>query len=265
MNIDEKQLRELLLELNLLRESCKTDFQSKIWGNWPRYVNEFNRLRSNQLILKYSEISDIADVPSRELSTIHGVGGGVPAEKAKLREIESQTTKIIHKLELDYPKPKEKLQNKNATEALELIFNKFHSVVVQLRNRYDGRPTIDVDDEYDVQDLLHALLKLFFKDIRKEEWTPSYAGKATRMDYLLKNEKIVIEVKKTRLGIKDKDIGNQLIDDIAHYKEHRDCEILYCFVYDPENRIINPIGLENDLNKSYEKVSVRVVVRPSSY
>ena len=42
--------------------------------------------------------------------------------------------------------------------------------------RHGGRNTLDVRDEYDVQDLLHALLKMFFKDVRSEEWTPSYAG-----------------------------------------------------------------------------------------
>jgi REase_DpnII-MboI len=50
-------------------------------------------------------------------------------------------------------------------------------------------------DEYDVQDSLHALLKLHFDDVRREEWTPSYAGSQSRMDFLLKREKIVVETK----------------------------------------------------------------------
>jgi hypothetical protein len=50
-------------------------------------------------------------------------------------------------------------------------------------DRHDGRPTLGVGDEYDVQDLLHALLRLFFDDIRPEERTPSYAGESTRMDF----------------------------------------------------------------------------------
>jgi hypothetical protein len=33
-------------------------------------------------------------------------------------------------------------------------------------------------DEYDVQDLLYALLRIFFDDVRPEEWTPSFAGKS---------------------------------------------------------------------------------------
>lgn len=70
------------------------------------------------------------------------------------------------------------------------LFEKFHSVARQLRKRYNERPTLDVDDEYDVQDLLHALLRLYFDDIRTEEWTPSSAGGSSRMDFLLKKEKI---------------------------------------------------------------------------
>lgn len=76
------------------------------------------------------------------------------------------------------------------------IFSRFHRVARQLRSRHNGRSTLEIEDEYDVQDLLHALLQLHFDDIRAEEWTPSYAGKSARVDFLLKKEKIVIEVKK---------------------------------------------------------------------
>ena len=58
---------------------------------------------------------------------------------------------------------------------LENIFNRFHLIVRQLRARHDGRATLDISDEYDVQDLLHALLRQHFDDIRPEERTPSYA------------------------------------------------------------------------------------------
>ena len=81
---------------------------------------------------------------------------------------------------------------------LNIIFSHFYKVARQLRCRYDNRETLKIEDEYDVQDLLHALLLLYFDDVRAEEWTPSYAGKSARMDFLLKNERVVIEVKKTR-------------------------------------------------------------------
>ena len=153
----------------------------------------------------------------------------------------------------------EKKENVNLANIFDLIFNNFHKVVKSLRNRYNNRNTLDVDDEYDVQDLLFAILQIFFKDIRKEEWTPSYAGNSARVDFLLKEEKVVIEVKKTRKTMKDKDLGEQLIIDIAKYKSHPDCKKLICFVYDPEGRIVNPEGIVKDLeneNKNFVKIYI---------
>lgn len=151
-----------------------------------------------------------------------------------------------------------------ALKAIESICLRFHAVVRQLRTRHDGRPTFDVEDEYDVQDLLHALLRLQFDDIRPEEWTPSYAGKSTRLDFLLKKEKIVIEVKKTRKGLDAKRLGEELIIDMAHYRNHHDCQALICFVYDPENRIANPAGLESDLSRPDPALAVSVIISPKS-
>lgn len=140
---------------------------------------------------------------------------------------------------------------------------RFHIVAKQLRDhRRENRNTIIIEDEYDVQDLLHALLKIFYDDIRPEEWTPSYAGGSSRMDFLIKNEKIVIEVKKTREGLKGKQIADQLFVDIERYKKsHPGCEYLFCFVYDPENLIQNPIGLEKDINEKH-KGEAEVLICP---
>jgi len=143
------------------------------------------------------------------------------------------------------------------------IFFRFHKIVKQLQRRYDSRATLEVNDEYDVQDLMHALLKLHFDDIRPEEWTPSYAGGGSRMDFLLKNEGVVVEVKKTSDNLRDKKIGEQLIVDIARYKAHPDCKNLFCFIYDPEGLVSNPSGLENDLNRlSNNEMKVSIHIAP---
>lgn len=144
---------------------------------------------------------------------------------------------------------------------LKHIFAGFHKIAKQLRSRHGNRNTLDIKDEYDVQDLLHALLRMYFDDIRAEEWVPSYAGRSSRMDFLLKNEKIVIEVKKTRETMKDKELGEQLIIDIDKYKAHPSCERLICFVYDPEGLIGNPKGIETDLNSAHNGF-VEVIIKP---
>lgn len=147
------------------------------------------------------------------------------------------------------------------TEVIRNICDRFHLIARQLRSRYSERETLDIQDEYDVQDLLHALLHLNFDDIRPEEWTPNNAGKCTRVDFLLKSERIMIEVKKTRKGLGSAEVGSQLIEDIHRYRGHPDCDALICFVYDPDGRITNPRGLENDLTKDGD-FPVRVYIRP---
>lgn len=150
----------------------------------------------------------------------------------------------------------------NANENVELIINRFHQVCRQLSHRYSNRSTLNINDEYDVQDLFHALLKLYFDDVRPEEYTPSYAGAASRTDFLLKSEQIIIELKKSRKTLKAKEVGEQLIVDSQRYQAHPDCKRIICFVYDPEGFIANPRGIENDLSKETGGIPVSVFIRP---
>lgn len=145
------------------------------------------------------------------------------------------------------------------------ICTRFHTVARQLRRRYSNRQTLNVKDEYDVQDLLHALLRLHFEDVRAEEYAPSYAGGASRVDFLIKKEEIVIEVKKTRTTLKDKHIGEQLVIDINRYRGHPNCKFLFCFVYDPDGFISNPVGLESDLSRPHDGLAVKVFIAPKSH
>ena len=152
-----------------------------------------------------------------------------------------------------------------ATEHAELdliinILNKFPAFCRQLNKRYNDRTPIEINDEYDVQDLVHALLLLHFDDVRPEEASPSYAGSSSRQDFLLKKEKIVIEVKKTRKSLGTGKIGEELIIDMARYRAHPDCDTLVCFVYDPDGWVNNPKGVIDDLESGDAERKTRVVI-----
>ena len=64
-----------------------------------------------------------------------------------------------------------------------------------LIKRRKGATQLTFRSEYDLQDLLHALLRPWIADIRPEEFTPSYAGSSTRMDFLLPAHELVLELK----------------------------------------------------------------------
>jgi hypothetical protein len=80
--------------------------------------------------------------------------------------------------------------------------------------------------------------------------------------FLLKDEQIIIEIKKTRKGLGAREVGEQLIIDTQKYQVHPDCKTLICFVYDPERRIANPRGIERDLNKDFNGLPVSVFITP---
>ena len=153
---------------------------------------------------------------------------------------------------------------KNPMATIRAITSRFHSVARQLRKRHGDRPTLDVNDEYDVQDLLHSLLRLYFKDIRPEEWTPSYGGNSSRMDFLLKPEKLVIEVKMTRRSMSERDLVDQLLIDRGRYEIHPDCEHLVCFIYDPDGRVGNAAAIVSDLESTASDLPTRVMIFPTN-
>lgn len=159
------------------------------------------------------------------------------------------------------PEPAEAGRN-TAPRPIQLLCVRFHEVAKQIRVRHANRSTLDVKDEYDVQDLMHALLRIFIDDVRPEQWTPDYAGGASRMDFLVPDMKTAIEAKKTRDGLGAKEIGEQLIIDIAKYQKHPDCKRLVCFVYDPDGRVANARGLEKDLSGRHGELEVQVLVVP---
>jgi hypothetical protein len=150
----------------------------------------------------------------------------------------------------------------SAMSRVEQLCDAFHRCALSLRSRHSKRKGFAVVDEYDVQDLLGAMLETRFSDIRPEEPTPSQAGRAARVDFLLKDEKVAIETKMTREGLNDGKLGEELIVDIERYKKHPDCRALLCFVYDPEHRLKNPDGLEADLSRKTDGLLVRVRIRP---
>ena len=59
----------------------------------------------------------------------------------------------------------------------------YHTFIANLGRRHQNRPGLEIKDEYDVQDLVRALLCVWFDDVMSEEWTPSYSGKCFRIDF----------------------------------------------------------------------------------
>jgi hypothetical protein len=146
-------------------------------------------------------------------------------------------------------------------ELLEVVVRGLRRAMHPLTHRRKGAQPLTFGNEYDVQDLLHALLRPWISDIRPEEFTPSYAGSSTRMDFLLPAHELVIETKIVRDRAHAKRIGDELIIDIEHYRRHPNCKTLWCVVYDPDHLITNAQGLKNDLDGDRQSKDGQVAVK----
>ena len=160
------------------------------------------------------------------------------------------------------PAPQSAQTGSDPIELVKTVCSRFHSVVRQLRLRGEYRATLNIEDEVDVQDLLHVLLRVQFDNIDTDEWTPIYSSGAPRTTLLLNESRLAVIVKKTRSGLTTKDLIDQLQIDAARYQLHGRCTTLLCFMYDPDGRIGNPQGLEASLTSVNDSFVVEVLVAP---
>ena len=160
----------------------------------------------------------------------------------------------------------DKLPFRNASasslDTVLVLCRRFHLFAIQLGRRHGGRDAVSIRDEYDVQDLFHAILLLHFDDVRAEEVTPSYAGNSSRVDFYLPDARLVVEVKMTRQSLQQRQVADQLIEDAARYAAMKRVDTLVCLVYDPSNLCRNPTALERDVAESGRKLAVHAVVCP---
>lgn len=185
-----------------------------------------------------------------------------PQVQRQIKDILLRVTNFVTEADVILLKYRPPPLPKEPAQILEYLFLRFHSVAKQLHKRQRGREPFHMKDEYDVQDLLHGLLQIYFDDIRPEEYCPSYAGTSARIDFYLKKEQVTIEAKMASKTHRKKQIAEELILDKEYYRKKERCRVLYCLVYDPNGVITNPRGFESDLYEKREDFKAKVFVVP---
>ena len=145
---------------------------------------------------------------------------------------------------------------------LRKMSERFHLVSRQLRLRGEYRPTVEIEDQHDVEDLFDALLQLEFEDISKEHWVPSYMEDVTQTTLFLQQGQVAIVLKKTRPGRGPREIAHEVTVDAQRYMGSSTCTVLFCFIYDPEGRIGDPQGLEAELRGRGGSLLLDLVIAP---
>ncbi len=145
------------------------------------------------------------------------------------------------------------------------ILDSFQVISRFMTKRKHNRPAYNIENEYDIQDLLYCIIRSTFKNTKLEEWTPQIAGKSKRIDIVLPSEEILIETKYIRDNQHAKTIVNELMIDIESYHAYPHCKKIIFFIWDPNRYIIDPYVITNDLSgirvKGKSQFFVRIIIR----
>lgn len=160
--------------------------------------------------------------------------------------------------------PAQHTSHENQPMKIKKIMQWFHKCAQELRYRYgQNRNTIHINDEYDVQDLLRSILKIFYHDLRAEDYAPSSAWWNSRIDLVLPEEGIIIEVKNATETLQDKELWAQIAIDLVRYENHPNYKTLIVFIYDKWDNVRNKRWLISDIEKhSRPWKEIIVVISP---
>lgn len=145
------------------------------------------------------------------------------------------------------------------------ILNNFSVAARLLAARQRSRPPFIIVNEYDLQDLLFALLRSVFDDARREEWTPQRAGSAKRIDLVPRKIGVVLETKYVRDQRHARQVADDLRIDFECYHAHQHCKHLIALVWDPNRHIADASQFSTDRSGFRQKgdtsFEVTVLVR----
>jgi hypothetical protein len=146
------------------------------------------------------------------------------------------------------------------------IFEGFAESAFYLQDRDGDRPDFEITCEQDFQDLLYAIMKPIFPDMREEEYTPKYATNSKRIDFVIPEISTVIEAKYVRDSNHATKIPEELMIDIESYHAHTNCQSLYGFVWDGDGEIVDRSNFENELSGTRtidgNRLQVEIIVIP---
>lgn len=156
-------------------------------------------------------------------------------------------------------------QNLTALEVIHQALLEFGNSVKKItRERRKGHNSFEINDEYDVQDLLYVVLKPLFPKLIVEDPAPRVGTAFTKVDISFREEGVVMEVKMIKSSDSDeKKFISQLKDDIESYYIYPYLKDLLVYVYDPENKtsdVQNFYALNGIRENKGKRFSVEVVV-----
>ena len=178
-----------------------------------------------------------------------------PTEKSKSKKKTKKAKKTKKKKSTKATRVPDEIDKKtklrNAEEAIiqwnvfDLLFNYLKEAVIE----FEKRAKVKFVNEKELQNFIYSVLRTLFESTEFEDPTEKICGTSNRLDFVLKDHKIIIEVKYVRDKNHAKKISEELSIDYPRYIQSKYGQTIINYVYDPNNHITNHGQFKKELNK----------------
>jgi len=129
--------------------------------------------------------------------------------------------------------PADSFSRRSALEQALAVIEAFPASAGVLSTRQRGRTGFAIKDEYDVQDLFHALILPLIPDVVPEDPAPKVAGRSSRLDFISKKARLGFELKRLKSAADRDRVREEVLLDEGVYQAHPYIETVVVFIFDP--------------------------------
>ena len=205
-----------------------------------RIIKEFLDKPSQNLIDSVKKLKRKSRTYYRKSTTKKSSSSAKPKKRTHVPD------EINHKVKLCDIEQKIILDN-----IFDLIFNHLKESIIE----FEKRTNYNVTNEKQLQDLIYSILRALFDSIEFEDPTEKMCGKSNRLDFVLKDHHIIIEVKYVRDKDHGKKISEELSVDYPRYANSPYGNKIINYIYDPDKNIDNHELFREQLKKLLPKAN----------
>ncbi len=132
-----------------------------------------------------------------------------------------------------------------SSNVFDLLFNYMRESVVE----FQKQTGTTFSDEPELQKFIYSMLRTLFVSVEYEDPTEKLCGKFNRLDFVLKDHKIIIEVKYIRDKKHGKSFSEELSVDYLRYQQSPYGKTIINYIYDPNKHIVNHALSLRQLNR----------------
>jgi ParB/RepB/Spo0J family partition protein len=125
----------------------------------------------------------------------------------------------------------------------DLIFSNLREAIIE----FEKRTSRKFNNEKELQDFIYSILRCLFISTEFEDPTKKICGTSNRLDFVLRDHNIIIEIKYVRDQVHAKKVSDELAADYLRYLSSEYGNKIINYIYDPGKYITNQDSFRKEI------------------